>query len=166
MEIDKITRNTGKEASASLSKALNGTRPVAVAGPTAKTVLVMDDDPIMRTAAVLMLEAVGYRPKAVMDGEEALEHYRSALEGGDPYDAVILDLNVPNGLGGRETIRRLHEIDPGVRAIVASADIGNPAMEHFREFGFSGMLMKPFSLDDLSMTLRGVIRASEAGIDG
>lgn len=166
METGKITLHTGGAVCAPSKTSQHGKCAAPADERAAKTVLVMDDDPIMRTAAVLMIEAVGYRPKAVMDGEEAVEHYRCALEGGDPYAAVILDLNVPNGLGGRETIRRLHEIDPGVRAIVASADIVNPAMEHFREFGFSGMLMKPFSLDELSMTLRGVLRAPEEGMNG
>lgn len=70
---------------------------------------------------------------------------------------MILDLTTVNGLGGIETIRRLREIDPGVRAIVCSGYSNDPVMANFREYGFSGVLPKPFSLQDLDAQLRRVI---------
>ena len=73
---------------------------------------------------------------------------------------MILDLTTPMGLGGVETIRRLLEIDPDVRAIVCSGYSNDPVMANFRDYGFSGVLTKPFSLQNLDDQLRRVIGGS------
>src|SRR5208283_543665 len=79
-------------------------------------VLVMDDEPAIRESATALLERVGLETRAVGDGAAVLREYALAREAGHPFDVVILDLTVPGGMGGRETIEQLRKIDPQVRA--------------------------------------------------
>lgn len=120
-------------------------------------VLVMDDEDVIRTILSVMLLAFGYESHLTADGEEAIQSYTDALDAGEPFDAVIMDLNVPKGLGGSETMRRLREIDPGVKAIVCSGFKNNPAMEKYREHGFLGVLHKPYSISELRDVLNVVV---------
>ena len=120
-------------------------------------VLVMDDEPVMRSVTSLMLEKSGYRAFAVKDGAEAIGTFTRAKECGSPFDAVILDLNIPSGMGGKETAGKLLEIDPFVKLIVASGDVSNPALTNFKEYGFCAALSKPFTLDELQRELNRVI---------
>ncbi|MFZ5478438.1 MAG: response regulator, partial [Myxococcota bacterium] len=78
---------------------------------------------------------------------------------GDGHDVVIMDLVVPGGLGGRDAIARLREIDPDVRAIVSSGFAHDPVMSSFRRHGFDAVLTKPYGLEDLLRTLDDVLRA-------
>ncbi len=119
-------------------------------------VLWMDDEDMIREVGEEMLEILGYRGAFASDGAEAIELFQQAPEG-DRFDAVILDLTTPMGLGGVETIRRLLEIDPDVRAIVCSGYSNDPVMANYRDYGFSGVLTKPFSLQNLDDQLRRVI---------
>ena len=107
-----------------------------------------------------MLEILGYQGTFAADGTEAIELFEKAADEGTRFDAVILDLTTPMGLGGVETIRRLLEIDPDVRAIVCSGYSNDPVMANFRDYGFSGVLTKPFSLQNLDDQLRRVIGGS------
>ena len=128
-------------------------------------VLVMDDEDVIRTILSVMLLAFGYESHLTADGEEAIQSYTDALDAGEPFDAVIMDLNVPRGLGGGETIRRLREIDPGVRAIVCSGFKNNPAMENYREHGFLAVLHKPYSISELRNVLNEVVCGTGNGRD-
>jgi CheY-like chemotaxis protein len=103
-----------------------------------------------------MLGILGYRGTFASDGAEAIAIYQGAPDG-ERFDAVILDLTTPTGLGGVETIRRLLEIDSDVRAIVCSGYSNDPVMANYRDYGFAGVLTKPFSLQNLDDQLRRVI---------
>jgi two-component system, cell cycle sensor histidine kinase and response regulator CckA len=127
------------------------------------SVLVMDDEPVMRSVTSLMLEKSGYHAFAVKDGEEAVETFTKAMECGAPFDAVILDLNIPSGMGGRETAGKLLEIDPFVKLIVASGDVADPALTNFKEYGFCAALSKPFTLDELQRELERVTAGGRCG---
>ena len=116
--------------------------------------LIMDDDEAVRSAAAELLETIGYEVGTAADGSEAVTLYSRAIEEGHPYDAVVLDLTVPEGVGGRETMTRLLAIDPGVKAIVSSGYSTDPVMANYREHGFSGVAVKPYRLADLARTLR------------
>jgi PAS domain S-box-containing protein len=120
-------------------------------------VLVMDDDPLVREIALEMLHYLGYQVAAAEEGASALELYEKALEAGTPFDAVILDLTVPGGMGGKETMRRLLSLDPDVRAIVSSGYAEDPVMTHFAEHGFAGFMKKPYSLKEMGETLQRAI---------
>jgi len=121
--------------------------------------LIMDDDEAVRSAASELLGTIGYEVDTAADGVQAITLYREAMEAGDPYRAVVLDLTVPAGVGGRETMARLLEIDPGVKAIVSSGYSTDPVMANYREHGFSGVAVKPYRLADLAKTLKIAIKA-------
>lgn len=124
-------------------------------------VLWMDDEDMIREVGEEMLGILGYRGAFARDGAQAIELFEKAVAEGDRFDAVILDLTTPTGLGGVETIRRLLEIDPGVRAIVCSGYSNDPVMANFPDYGFAGVLTKPFSLQNLDHQLRRVIGVTD-----
>ena len=120
-------------------------------------ILVMDDEPAVRTLAVNMLHYLGHDVVVAESGHAAIEHYRRALKRGQPFDAVMLDLVVPGGMGGRETIDELTEIDPAVNAIIVSGYAQDPTLTEYRDYGFKAVIAKPFTLQELSTALNSVI---------
>lgn len=120
-------------------------------------ILFMDDEEIVRTAAGSILRKLGYDVVFARDGAEAVELYTGAIVGANPFSAVIMDLTIPGGMGGRETIERLLQIDPGIRAIVSSGYSQDPVMSNFRDYGFIDMVAKPYKSTDLSKVLHKVL---------
>jgi len=116
----------------------------------------MDDEELVRDVSNALLTHIGYKVEVAVEGVEAIEMYRKAMESGKPFDMVILDLTNKFGMGGVETIKRLLEIDPYVRAIVATGYSGDPIISNFRDHGFRGALPKPFSLNELKTAVRDV----------
>lgn len=135
------------------------TRPSAAPArlPRSATVLVMDDESMIRELAINLLQRLGYAAEAARDGEEALALYAKALKGGHRYDAVILDLTVRGGMGGKETIRGLQAMDPQVRAIVSSGYADDPGVTSYRDYGFCGAVAKPYRIHELAQKLAEVI---------
>ncbi len=88
-----------------------------------------------------------------MEGAEAIEKYRDALQSGRPFDAVILDLTIPGGMGGGEAIKQLKEIDPAIAAIVASGYSDDPIMKDYSDYGFKGVISKPYRIKVLRAVL-------------
>ncbi len=120
-------------------------------------ILVMDDEETVGRIARQILVYLGFSVALANDGVEAVELYKLARESGRPYDAVILDLTVPGGMGGKEAIKRLLDIDPDVKAIVSSGYSNDPVMADHRAFGFHGILTKPYDVAALRWTLHGVL---------
>jgi len=120
-------------------------------------ILLMDDDEMIRLTAGEMLKQIGYKGVGAAEGNEAIEKYKTAKNSDEPFDAVILDLTIPGGMGGKETIRNLLEFDAGVKAIVSSGYSDDAIMANYRQYGFSGVLTKPYRVKDLSSVLRKVI---------
>ncbi|MBN1130492.1 MAG: response regulator [Chitinispirillaceae bacterium] len=120
-------------------------------------VLIMDDDMIVRTVVETLLKKAGYSPLCVANGEDALREYREAMGKNDPFTITIMDLTIPGGMGGKETIKRLREIDPGARVIVFSGYSNDPIFSNFKEFGFDGILSKPFSIEEFLKTIAMVL---------
>jgi len=116
-------------------------------------ILVMDDEEIVREVAGEMLNHIGFEVDFALHGEEALEKYSEAQRNGKPFNAVIMDLTVPGGMGGGEAIKKLLEIDPEAKAIVASGYSNDPIMASHEEFGFKGMVSKPFHLEEIQAIL-------------
>ena len=119
-------------------------------------VLVMDDEADILMLVREMLELMGYEVEVARDGAEALQRYMASKR--RPFSAVIMDLTVPEGMGGKEAIRRLTELDPGVKALVSSGYSYDPVMANFREYGFSGVIPKPYVMEELGRVLEEVIR--------
>jgi len=124
-------------------------------------ILFMDDEKMIRNFAVRMLSRIGYVTQVSKDGAEAIELYKTAKESGEPFDAVILDLTNQFGMGGKETIRKLIEIDPDVKGIVSTGYSNDPIVTDFRESGFRGVLTKPYSIDKLGKTLHEIISGEQ-----
>jgi two-component system, cell cycle sensor histidine kinase and response regulator CckA len=116
-------------------------------------VLVMDDEEMIRTVAGGMLAALGHEVGTAETGEAALEAYRAARATGRPFDVVVLDLTVRGGMGGIETLRRLVEIDPDVKAVVSSGYSDDAVLADFRGQGFQACLKKPYNLKELQSAL-------------
>ncbi len=112
-------------------------------------ILIMDDEETILAVAVDILTHLGYQAETAKDGNDALALYSEAMEAGEPYDAVMLDLTIPGGMGGKETIKTLLEIDPAVKAIVVSGYANDQIMSDFHSFGFSGVLAKPYNIESL-----------------
>ncbi|MEJ2034023.1 MAG: PAS domain S-box protein [Deltaproteobacteria bacterium] len=126
-------------------------------------VLVMDDDETVLEIATDMLQHLGYQVETVKDGMESLTAYETAtaLKKGEPFEVLILDLTIPGGMGGKETVQRLLKIDPHAKVIVSSGYANDPIMSDFAEYGFKGVIPKPYKLNELSKTLQDVIGKRE-----
>ena len=120
-------------------------------------ILVMDDEEVVRDVSYALLTHLGYEAAVAVDGVEAIELYKKAMESEKPFDMVILDLTNKIGMGGAETMVNLLEIDPDVKAIVASGYSNDPIISNFRKHGFRGALPKPFNLDKLKTALQDAI---------
>jgi CheY-like chemotaxis protein len=121
-------------------------------------ILFMDDEEILRRAVTRMLLAWGCEVECARDGSEAIEMYRDAVESGAPYDIVIMDLTVSGGMGGREAIQKLLEVDPGAVAIVSSGYSNDPIMANFAEYGFKGVITKPYTAVELRRVIIGLMK--------
>ena len=117
-------------------------------------ILVMDDERIVREIAAAMLTELGYEAVSAVDGTAAIGLYKQARAQGRPFDAVIMDLTVPGGMGGKEAVRKLHSLDPGARVLVSSGYSNDPVMANYSEYGFCGVISKPYRLADLATALR------------
>ncbi len=121
-------------------------------------VLIMDDEDSVRDVAGEMLKSIGYEVEFARDGDEAIELYKKAKELGQPFDAVILDLTVPGGMGGKEAVRKLIELDPKVKAVVSSGYSTDPVMADFRQYGFKSIVAKPYMVKELREKKKKVIK--------
>lgn len=120
-------------------------------------ILIMDDEPSVRTTVCKMLGHLGYEVEIASNGDEAIALYEKAIKSGTPFDTVIMDLTIRGGMGGQETIQNLLRIDPQVKAIVSSGYFNDPIMSDYRKYGFYGVIPKPYEIEDLSVLLRSVI---------
>ncbi len=113
----------------------------------------MDDDPAVRTVARDMLGFLGHEAECAGDGEETIELYSDARREGRAFDMVIMDLTIPGAMGGGEAVKKLLEIDPQARVVVASGYSNDPIMADFADYGFRAVLRKPFDVEELSRVL-------------
>ena len=119
-------------------------------------ILVLDDEELLRAMVHDMIEAVGYSCDLAERGEDAVKMYSRALEAGMPYCAVILDLTLPEGMGGVETAKAILEIDRNARLIVSSGFSGKRVVEHYEDYGFCASIPKPYSILELKETLDSI----------
>jgi signal transduction histidine kinase/CheY-like chemotaxis protein len=120
-------------------------------------VLLMDDEEAIRLVAGDLLTLLGYDVEMARDGSECIEIYKAAMESGQPFSAVIMDLTVPGGMGGKAAIQKLLEIDAEVKAIVSSGYSTDPIMSNYKHYGFKGIVPKPYNAVELSRALQELI---------
>lgn len=125
-------------------------------------ILIMDDEEQVRDVLASMLTTLGYTCRVTKDGQEALDCYRKARKSDSPFRAVIMDLTIPGAMGGREAMQRLLEIDPQVKSIVASGYSHDTVMANYQAYGFSGVIRKPFKIEELSQTLYQVLDSPQS----
>ncbi|MFQ5706959.1 MAG: PAS domain S-box protein [bacterium] len=123
-------------------------------------VLIMDDEPAIRKSTERLLRHIGYEVELAQNGFEAIDLYKRARQDGHPFDAVILDLTIPGGMGGRETMQLLREVDPKVKGIVSSGYSNDPIMADYEKYGFQNFVAKPYRVDELRQKLQDVISNS------
>ena len=124
---------------------------------TSAHILVMDDYEFVRELSVAALKSFGHKVDSAIDGKETIEKYLSAASSADPFDIIIMDLTIPGGMGGKETIEKLLTINPEVKVIVCSGYSTDPIMANFRNYGFKGRLAKPFEMNAISAEIDRVM---------
>ncbi|MFZ0182338.1 MAG: response regulator [Methanoregula sp.] len=121
-------------------------------------VLLMDDEEIILDVSREVLRFLGYDAAFAKEGGAAIGLYRQENEAGRPFDLVIIDLTIPEGMGGRETVEKLRSYDPGVKAIVSSGYTNDPVMQDYANYGFSGRLTKPYRINEMKTLLESMIQ--------
>ncbi len=131
----------------------------AIANPSTNTknfsILVMDDEESVRTITCKLLNMLGHNADLAQDGEEAIEMYKKKLSS-DKYDVVFMDLIIPGKMGGQEAIKKLLEIDPNANAIISSGYSTGEIMSNYKEYGFKGVLTKPYKIEEVQKILNEI----------
>jgi CheY-like chemotaxis protein len=122
-----------------------------------RKILVMDDDPVILSIIVKLLSKLGYQSDQAVNGQEVLEKFKAAKKGKNPFDLIILDLNIVDGMGGVETMEALKRLDENVKVIVSSGYSSDPVLSNYEEYGFIGRIPKPYLIKDL----KDVINSAE-----
>ncbi len=125
-------------------------------GQAHKRLLVMEDEELVAAAVCEMLDYLGYQAEVAGDGVEALRLFRLARENRQPFDAVVLDLTIRGGEGGEKVLRKLRDVDPEIKALVASGYAENHIMSNFQSYGFDGAISKPFTLNALAEEVKNI----------
>jgi PAS domain S-box-containing protein len=112
------------------------------------SILVMDDDSAVRSVLLQLLKNYGYDVICTASGNETISAYDAAMKQGRPFTVVVMDLTIPGGMGGKEAVAKLLEIDPSAKVVVASGYSSDPIMANYRDYGFCGVIAKPFNIDE------------------
>ena len=133
------------------------TEPGKGSGPSRRRILLMDDEKIIRDVSEAILETLGFDAVLAEDGGKAVRLYRDARDSGEPFDAVILDLSVKDGMGGQEAMAELLSLDPQVKAIICTGYAHDPIVTNYDDYGFKGALTKPHKINDLKEALEKIL---------
>lgn len=123
-------------------------------------VLVVDDEEAIRALVDFTLSHLGYQVTQAETALEGVNIYQQKFEAGERFDLVILDLTLPGGMGGKEALKKLIEIDPTVNAIVSSGYATDATMSRYQDFGFRGVIAKPYEAAELGRIVYDTINAS------
>ena len=131
-------------------------REARIVGGSGKVLLLEDEDSVGETIS-RMLTQIGYDVVLTKDGSDAVTLYKEALTTSEPFDSVIMDLTIRGGMGGKDTMQHLRNIDPHIAAIVSSGYFNDPIMANYQDYGFIGVLPKPYDIEELSLLLNRVM---------
>jgi PAS domain S-box-containing protein len=120
-------------------------------------VLVLEDEKMMQKVLLKLLKKLGYEVEISEEGSDTVERYLKALKEEKPYAVLILDLGIPAGKGGLEVIQELSTLDPNVKGIVSSGYNSNPIVANYKDYGFSGVLSKPYTVEQLKQVLNDIL---------
>ena len=122
----------------------------------------MDDEEMIRDIVGEILNDLGYETFPAKDGEQALGIYKKAMEDNAPIDLTIMDLTIPEGMGGKEAVQRLLKVDPKAKVVVFSGYSNDPVMADCKAYGFCAALEKPSRIEDfINLINRFVYKNSE-----
>jgi PAS domain S-box-containing protein len=127
-------------------------------------VLVVDDEDAIRDLVEFTLTRLGYEVSQAATALQGVEIYQEKLRAGKRFDLVILDLTLPGGMGGKEALKKLIEIDPTVNAIVSSGYATDATMSRYQDFGFRGVIAKPYEAAELGKIVHDVIESSHVNV--
>ena len=122
-------------------------------------ILILEDDPLVRSLITRNLTTQGFEVCETAEGTDTIRRYQESMDQGRKFDLVVLDLTIPNGLGGVRTMERLRQLDPNVLAIVSSGYSDDPVMAKPSAYGFSAVLPKPYEPADLLRLVKSVLNA-------
>jgi PAS domain S-box-containing protein len=134
----------------------------AAPAPSAVSVLILDDDEILRSGVADLLEMEGYEVATAATGETAVALYQQALIEERPFAIAVMDLTIPGGMGGLETVQAILALDPQARCIVSSGYADDPALAYYADYGFSAAIKKPYGLADLIAIIERLVHNSAA----
>ncbi len=120
-------------------------------------ILIMDDDEAIRMVVAEMLEAIGFLSESAVNGEQTVEMYRMAMDRGEPFDLIIMDLTIKGGMGGKKAVHEILMIDPDASVIISSGYAGDPVMANYAEYGFKGIITKPYTIGNLKTVLEQIL---------
>ena len=124
-------------------------------------ILVLDDEPLIRDLLCELLSTLGYEVETAAEGGATVRLYEQSVAAGRPFDLLILDLTIRGGLGGREALDQIRARFPAARAVVSSGYSQDPVMARWADYGFKGILAKPYTLEDLASLLARVMGETE-----
>lgn len=124
-------------------------------------ILLMEDEEVIRKTVSRLLTRLGYEVETAGNGEETLDLYKNGMDTSRPFDIVMMDLTIHGGMGGVETMSRLLAIDPAVKAVISSGHFNDPVLMNYKKYGFSGVIAKPYEIEQLIDLLDKVIRSED-----
>lgn len=127
-------------------------------------ILVMDDEETIRISTKAALKHLGYQVDTASDGAEAIEKYKAALEASEPFDAAIMDLTVPGGLGAKETASEILSVHSTACLIVLSGYSHDPVVTEYEKFGFAAAVSKPYNIEELSTVLSTTLKSRKSSL--
>lgn len=120
-------------------------------------VLLMDDEEGILEVGSELLGEFGYKVECARTGEEAIKAYSRALNEGKGFDLIIMDLTIKGGMGGKDAIKHIKDIDPMAKAIVSSGYSHDPVMAKPKDYGFSGVVKKPYMINEMLQEIKRVL---------
>lgn len=128
-----------------------------------RRILVLEDEPLIRQLIVSNLTAAGCEVTPTSEGSETVARYTEALLQGNRYDLLVMDLSIPNGMGGAQAMEKLRQLDPKVQAIVSSGYSDDPIMSRYADFGFRAVLPKPYQPGELRELVTSLLEEARRG---